>query len=128
MAEFRTLTWSCTADPRSRRNGWKSSTTTVEKCAKPTGFRRRNPGGIRHGVRKVNIDTDLRVTSTGAIRNYLAENKSVFDPRKFLQASTAAMRSIGEARYRAFGCAGHASKINPCPLPVMVTRYAKGER
>ncbi|MCI0653817.1 MAG: fructose-bisphosphate aldolase class II [Methylococcaceae bacterium] len=83
--------------------------------------------GIRHGVRKVNIDTDLRMASTGAIRKFLAENKSVFDPRKFLQASTKAMQSICEARYKAFGCAGHASKIKAAPLSVMVSRYASGE-
>ncbi|MGR9107869.1 MAG: class II fructose-bisphosphate aldolase [Gammaproteobacteria bacterium] len=83
--------------------------------------------GIRHGVRKVNIDTDLRMASTGAIRKFMAENPSVFDPRKFLKASTSAMQAICEARYTAFGCAGHASKIKPLPLSVMVLRYASGE-
>ncbi|MGH8552587.1 MAG: class II fructose-bisphosphate aldolase, partial [Methylococcales bacterium] len=83
--------------------------------------------GIRNGVRKVNIDTDLRMASTGAIRKFLAENKSVFDPRKFLQASTQAMQGICERRYEAFGCAGHASKIKVLPLSRMAQRYASGE-
>ena len=79
--------------------------------------------GIKHGVRKVNIDTDLRMASTGAIRKHLAENKSNFDPRKFLKASTAAMKDICKARYEAFGCAGHASKIKPISLENMVSYY-----
>ena len=82
--------------------------------------------GIKHGVRKVNIDTDLRMASTGAIRKFMAENRSVFDPRKFLKASTDAMQSICEARYISFGCAGHGSKIKPLSLDTMVSRYANG--
>jgi fructose-bisphosphate aldolase class II len=83
--------------------------------------------GIKHGVRKVNIDTDLRMASTGAIRKHLAENKSNFDPRKFLKASTAAMKDICKASYEAFGCAVHASKIKPMRLEAMVGRYASGD-
>jgi len=83
--------------------------------------------GIKHGVRKVNIDTDLRMASTGAIRKHLAENKSNFDPRKFLKASTAAMKDICKARYETFGCAGYASKIKIISLEDMVSRYASGE-
>ncbi|HSJ47521.1 MAG TPA: class II fructose-bisphosphate aldolase [Gammaproteobacteria bacterium] len=83
--------------------------------------------GIKHGVRKVNIDTDLRMASTGAIRKHLAENKSNFDPRKFLKASTAAMKEICKARYEAFGCAGHASKIKVIALDDMRKRYESGE-
>ncbi len=79
--------------------------------------------GIRHGVRKVNIDTDLRMASTGAIRRHLAENTSNFDPRKFLKASTAAMKDICKARYEAFGAAGNASKIRPKRLEEMVGFY-----
>lgn len=79
--------------------------------------------GIKHGVRKVNIDTDLRMASTGAVRKFLAENKSNFDPRKFLKASTAAMKDICVARYEAFGSAGHASKITPTRLIDMVKYY-----
>ncbi|HDZ08758.1 class II fructose-bisphosphate aldolase [Pseudohongiella sp.] len=67
--------------------------------------------GIRHGVRKVNIDTDLRLASTGAVRKFLAENKSEFDPRKFLIPSTKAMKGIVKDRLEAFGAAGHASRI-----------------
>jgi len=83
--------------------------------------------GIKHGVRKVNIDTDLRMASTGAVRKHLSENKSNFDPRKFLKASTAAMKDICKARYETFGCAGHASKIKIISLEDMVSRYASGE-
>ncbi len=83
--------------------------------------------GIKHGVRKVNIDTDLRMASTGAVRKFLVENKKEFDPRKFLAASTKAMKEICKARYEAFGCAGNASKIKPISLEAMVKRYEKGE-
>ncbi len=83
--------------------------------------------GIKNGVRKVNIDTDLRMASTGAIRRHLAENRSNFDPRKFLKVSTAAMKEICKARYEAFGCAGHASRIKPISLEAMVDRYTSGE-
>ncbi|MEJ2059381.1 MAG: fructose-bisphosphate aldolase class II [Gammaproteobacteria bacterium] len=83
--------------------------------------------GIKNGVRKVNIDTDLRMASTGAVRKFLAENPSNFDPRKFLKASTQAMKDICVARYEAFGCAGMASKIKPVSLEQMVERYKSGE-
>ncbi|MEE9493997.1 MAG: class II fructose-bisphosphate aldolase [Gammaproteobacteria bacterium] len=83
--------------------------------------------GIKNGVRKVNIDTDLRMASTGAVRRHLEQNKSNFDPRKFLKESTAAMKDICKARYEAFGCAGHAAKIKPVSLEVMFQRYASGE-
>ncbi len=83
--------------------------------------------GIKHGVRKVNIDTDLRMAATGAIRKFLWENKKEFDPRKFLKAATKAMSEICKARYEAFGCAGQASKIKPLSLEAMTKRYASGE-
>src|SRR5690554_179784 len=83
--------------------------------------------GIKHGVRKVNIDTDLRLASTGAIRRHLAQNPSNFDPRKYLKASTDAMYEICKARYEAFGCAGQASKIKPISLEEMFKRYERGE-
>ena len=82
--------------------------------------------GIMHGVRKVNIDTDLRLASTGAIRRFLAENPAEFDPRKYLKESLIAMRDICIARYEAFGCAGHASKIKPLSLAEMQERYSAG--
>lgn len=83
--------------------------------------------GIKNGVRKVNIDTDLRMASTGAIRKHLAENKANFDPRKFFKESTKAMKGICQSRFESFGCAGHASKIKPLNLEQMQKRYDKGE-
>ncbi len=84
--------------------------------------------GIKSGVRKVNIDTDLRMASTGAIRKHLAENKSNFDPRKFLKEATKGMSDICKARYEAFGAAGQASKIKKVfNLEEMQKRYDKGE-
>ena len=79
--------------------------------------------GIKNGVRKVNIDTDLRIASTGAVRKFLHENKSNFDPRKFLKASTEAMKGVCKARYEAFGSAGHASKITAKRLELMIDFY-----
>ncbi|MGQ9659147.1 MAG: class II fructose-bisphosphate aldolase [Thermochromatium sp.] len=83
--------------------------------------------GIKHGVRKVNIDTDLRLAATGAIRKNLAEDRKNFDPRKYLTAATKAMKDICKARYEAFGTAGNASKIKAISLEGMAARYAKGE-
>ncbi|MCP1367041.1 fructose-bisphosphate aldolase class II, partial [Halomonas sp. BBD48] len=83
--------------------------------------------GIRHGVRKVNIDTDLRLASTGAIRRFLAHNPAEFDPRKYLKESVSAMRDLCIARYEAFGTAGNASRIKPLSLDAMFERYARGE-
>jgi fructose-bisphosphate aldolase class II len=83
--------------------------------------------GIKHGVRKVNIDTDLRMASTGAIRKFLHDKPSEFDPRKYLKAAQDAMSGICKARYEAFGAAGMASRIRPIGLEAMVERYARGE-
>jgi len=83
--------------------------------------------GIKNGVRKVNIDTDLRMASTGAVRRHLQENTSNFDPRKFLKEATKGMKEICKARYQAFGCEGHASKIKASSLETMFARYAAGE-
>ncbi|KGJ90265.1 class II fructose-bisphosphate aldolase [Thalassotalea sp. ND16A] len=83
--------------------------------------------GIKNGVRKVNIDTDLRLASTGAVRRFLAHNPTEFDPRKFLQVTTNAMYDICKARYEAFNTAGNASKIKAISLDDMYARYAKGE-
>ncbi|NMP14824.1 class II fructose-bisphosphate aldolase [Thalassotalea sp. Y01] len=83
--------------------------------------------GIKNGVRKVNIDTDLRLASTGAIRRFMAQNQSEFDPRKYLKASTDAMYEICKARYEAFDTAGNASKIKPISLETMFGRYENGE-
>lgn len=82
---------------------------------------------IKHGVRKVNIDTDLRLASTGAIRRFMAKNPAEFDPRKYLKETVGAMRDVCIQRYEAFGTAGQASKIKPLSLEVMTDRYANGE-
>jgi fructose-bisphosphate aldolase class II len=84
--------------------------------------------GIKNGVRKVNIDTDLRMASTGSIRKHLSDDKKNFDPRKFLKESTKAMSGICKARYEAFGSAGMAGKISKVfSLEEMQKRYDKGE-
>jgi fructose-bisphosphate aldolase class II len=83
--------------------------------------------GIKHGVRKVNIDTDLRLASTGAIRRYLANNPAQFDPRKYLAEASIAMRDICIARYEAFGTSGWADKIKVISLENMTGRYQAGE-
>ncbi len=82
--------------------------------------------GIKHGVRKVNIDTDLRLASTGAIRRFLANNPSEFDPRKYLQETIKEMKAICIARYEAFGTAGNASKIKPRSLEAMYLESDSG--
>lgn len=82
--------------------------------------------GIKYGVRKVNIDTDLRLASTGAIRRFMAQNPSEFDPRKYLNESIKAMTQICIDRYEAFGTAGNASKINVISLDDMFERYLTG--
>jgi fructose-bisphosphate aldolase class II len=79
--------------------------------------------GIRSGVRKVNIDTDIRLAMTGAMRKVFAEQPSEFDPRKALIAATKAARGICELRFEAFGCAGMAARIKPVPLEKMASRY-----
>jgi fructose-bisphosphate aldolase class II len=79
--------------------------------------------GIKNGVRKVNIDTDIRLAMTGAIRQTLAQDRSEFDPRKALKAATAAAKDICKARFTAFGCEGQAARIKPVPLEKMAQRY-----
>ena len=83
--------------------------------------------GIQHGVRKVNIDTDLRLASTGAIRRFMAENPSEFDPRKYLAVATKAMKEICLQRYQSFGTAGQGSRIRAVNLETMFNRYNSGE-
>jgi fructose-bisphosphate aldolase class II len=79
--------------------------------------------GIRSGVRKVNIDTDIRLAMTGAMRQTFAKDPSDFDPRKALIAAKKAARGVCKARFEAFGCAGHADRIKPIPLDAMAKRY-----
>jgi len=80
--------------------------------------------GIRSGVRKINIDTDIRLAMTGAMRQVFATQPSEFDPRKALVAAKNAARGIVKARFEAFGCAGMAGKIKPVSLETMAKRYA----
>jgi fructose-bisphosphate aldolase class II len=79
--------------------------------------------GIKHGVRKINIDTDIRLAMTGAIRRAFNKDPAEFDPRKYLKEATAAAKAICVARYEAFGTAGRASKIKPLSLEAMAKRY-----
>ncbi|WP_136419044.1 class II fructose-bisphosphate aldolase [Herbaspirillum sp. ST 5-3] len=83
--------------------------------------------GIKYGVRKVNIDTDIRLAMTGAMRKLMAEKPDEFDPRKFLAEATKAAKGICKTRFEAFGSAGQASKIRPVSLDTMATRYEQGE-
>ncbi|HYG85371.1 MAG TPA: class II fructose-bisphosphate aldolase [Azospirillum sp.] len=83
--------------------------------------------GIRHGVRKVNIDTDARLAMTGQFRRVLSQKPDEFDPRKCLKPAMDAMQAMCEERFAAFGAAGHAAKIRPLPLDTMAQRYARGE-
>ncbi len=82
--------------------------------------------GIRHGVRKVNIDTDIRLAMTGAMRRLMMQKPDEFDPRKFFAAASEAVRGICRGRFEAFGTAGQAAKIRPLPLDRMSELYAKG--
>jgi fructose-bisphosphate aldolase class II len=82
---------------------------------------------IKYGVRKVNIDTDIRLAMTAAIREYLHRHPEKFDPRDYLKPATAAAKAICKQRYEEFGCAGQGSKIRPLSLSVMIDRYKRGE-
>jgi fructose-bisphosphate aldolase class II len=82
---------------------------------------------IKHGVRKINIDTDIRLAMTGAIRRYMAENPSKFDPRDYLKPAREAARQVCLARYQAFGCSGQGGKIKPVTLVDMAANYAAGK-
>ena len=81
---------------------------------------------IRHGVRKINIDTDIRMAMTGAVRKFLAENPEKFDAREWLKPAREAAKAVCKARYLEFGCEGQGSKIKGQGLQVMATRYATG--
>ncbi len=83
--------------------------------------------GIKHGVRKVNIDTDCRMAISGQMRRIALEDKAQFDPRKFTLPGTQKMQELVESRFEAFGTAGNANKINPTSLDEMTKRYASGE-
>jgi fructose-bisphosphate aldolase class II len=83
--------------------------------------------GIKHGVRKVNIDTDCRLAMLGVIRKVATENKSEFDPRKFMKPAMQAMSDLCADRLERFGTAGNASRLKPLTLSAMASRYAAGE-
>jgi fructose-bisphosphate aldolase class II len=83
--------------------------------------------GIKHGVRKVNIDTDCRMAMTGQFRKIAQENPAEFDPRKFLKPAMDAMRDLCRERFEAFGTAGNAAKIKVIPMDEMAKRYAAGK-
>ncbi|MDQ6620949.1 MAG: fructose-bisphosphate aldolase class II [Pseudomonadota bacterium] len=83
--------------------------------------------GIKHGVRKVNIDTDIRLAMTAAIRKFFAQNPGKFDPREYLKPAMLAAKAICKERYEQFGAAGMASKIKAEPLERFATKYRTGE-
>jgi fructose-bisphosphate aldolase class II len=82
---------------------------------------------IRHGVRKINIDTDIRLAMTGAVRKFMAENPDKFDAREWLKPAREAAYKVCKQRYQEFGCEGQAGKIVPQSLDAVAARYARGE-
>jgi fructose-bisphosphate aldolase class II len=82
---------------------------------------------IKHGVRKINIDTDIRMAMTGAVRKFMAENPEKFDAREWLKPAREAAKQVAKQRYLQFGCEGQGGKIKGDSLSVMAARYAKGE-
>ena len=82
---------------------------------------------IKHGVRKINIDTDVRMAMTGAVRKFLVENPEKFDAREWLKPAREAAKQIAKQRYLQFGCEGQGAKIKGDTLTVMAARYAQGE-
>jgi fructose-bisphosphate aldolase, class II len=82
--------------------------------------------GIRHGVRKINIDTDCRMAMTGQFRRVATQNKAEFDPRKFLKPAMDAMEKLCAQRFEEFGTAGQAGLIKVVPMSDMARRYASG--
>lgn len=82
---------------------------------------------IKHGVRKINIDTDIRMAMTGAVRKFQAENPDKFDMREWMKPAREAAKAICKQRYVEFGCEGQGAKIKGVPLSVMAERYAAGD-
>ncbi|MES2991984.1 MAG: class II fructose-bisphosphate aldolase [Pseudomonadota bacterium] len=82
---------------------------------------------IKHGVRKINIDTDVRLAMTAAIRKFFVENPEKFDPRDYLKPAREAAKKICRQRYVEFGCEGQAGKIKAQTLVQVAQRYAAGE-
>jgi fructose-bisphosphate aldolase class II len=83
--------------------------------------------GIRHGVRKINIDTDCRIAMTGQFRKVAMEKRAEFDPRNFMKPAMAALTALCARRFEEFGTAGQAPKLKPIPLSGMAALYAKGK-
>ncbi len=82
---------------------------------------------IKHGVRKINIDTDIRLAMTAAVRKFLAENPEKFDAREWLKPAREAAKQVCKQRYIQFGCEGQGAKIKGDNLQVVAAKYAKGE-
>jgi fructose-bisphosphate aldolase class II len=82
---------------------------------------------IKYGVRKINIDTDIRLAMTGAVRKFMAENPEKFDMRDWMKPAREAARQICKQRYLQFGCEGQAAKIKGHSLQVVAQKYGKGE-
>ena len=82
---------------------------------------------IKHGVRKINIDTDIRMAMTGAVRKFQVENPDKFDMREWMKPARAAAQAICKQRYLEFGCEGQGAKVKGLPLSVMAQKYAQGE-
>jgi fructose-bisphosphate aldolase class II len=82
---------------------------------------------IKFGVRKINIDTDIRLAMTGAVRKFMAENPEKFDMRDWMKPAREAAKQICKQRYIQFGCEGQAGKIKGAPLQVVAAKYEKGE-
>ncbi|MDO9338498.1 MAG: class II fructose-bisphosphate aldolase [Caulobacter sp.] len=82
---------------------------------------------IKHGVRKINIDTDIRLAMTAAVRKFLAENPEKFDAREWLKPAREAAKAICKQRYIEFGCEGQGPKIKGDTLQVVAAKYARGE-
>jgi fructose-bisphosphate aldolase class II len=82
---------------------------------------------IKHGVRKINIDTDIRLAMTGAVRQFQAQNPDKFDMREWMKPAREAAKAVCKARYLEFGCEGQAGKLKPQGVQVMAAKYARGE-
>jgi fructose-bisphosphate aldolase, class II len=81
---------------------------------------------IKHGVRKINIDTDIRLAMTGAVRKFLAENPDKFDAREWLKPAREAAYKVCKQRYLEFGCEGQAARIKPMTLAEVAVAYRSG--
>ena len=82
---------------------------------------------IKHGVRKINIDTDIRLAMTGAARKFLAENPDKFDAREWLKPAREAAKQVCKARYLQFGCEGQGGRVKPQGVQIMASKYARGD-